>query len=204
MYTITNDNHDDKKKIVPSPLCVNEINHAIDMACSNATSDTTLPSKLHSIHWKRRHKTHQSSYLLYSIIGETNDATSSKLSAPDSTHVTTTTTTNAIIEVTFYFAYSTWDGRILYIDQIDNSINDDDPNINNDNTTPLIMIVIYQLLAKVATALNCRRYVNVFLENLLRRTDLYRFHVSFDLLYHIFLTLHTRNSANVGSLGNIP
>jgi len=49
---------------------------------------------------------------------------------------------------TFYMAYSTWDGRNLYLDDIKSS---------NEATTH----VVYQILAKIAVLLHCRRCVVV-------------------------------------------
>ena len=52
--------------------------------------------------------------------------------------------------VTFYMAYSTWEGRMLYVDHLSiNSINGDDKD--------QIELLILQALARIAVKLNCSR-----------------------------------------------
>ena len=46
---------------------------------------------------------------------------------------------------TFYIAYSTWDGRMLYVDQI---------KMETDRST----LLLYRILAEIATKISCRRF----------------------------------------------
>ena len=62
--------------------------------------------------------------------------------------------------VTFYFAYSTWDGRILFVDQI--GIRKD-----NDHERYTLMTTALRVLADVAVDLECQRLawlVSAYLE----------------------------------------
>lgn len=48
---------------------------------------------------------------------------------------------------TFYLAYSTWDGRMLYVDQLSDS----------DSCSADVVMAFYRILAKIAVQLQCAR-----------------------------------------------
>jgi hypothetical protein len=134
---------DIERSQLPSLLTVNDIIDAIDSACLKATeieranisgginaSTSTLWT------WVREEAPQGEDSrpsLLYRIV-RTNCEVTSNIAK----------TTNSM--VTFYIAYSTWDGRILYID-----------HIGSDNNNA-VNLVVYQTLAEIATSLHCRRY----------------------------------------------
>jgi hypothetical protein len=125
--------------VVPStPLTVVEITKAIDQACLTISKYDKLRC------WTRRQRHHSDnaaiSPLLYGIVGTTRNTLEDEDAA-------------MIVQATFYFAYSTWDGRVLYVDEI--------MNVNRteicSNTSALY--IIYQILTNVAITLHCCRQV---------------------------------------------
>ena len=66
-----------------------------------------------------------------------------------------------VVVASFYLAYSTWDGRILYVDHIDTMMMDDNNAIARSDTTekrPTLLLAVYQILAHIAILLDCTRY----------------------------------------------
>ena len=126
---------------VPLPLNRHTILDAIDTACQQTTthvSQISTATSLISWQWKRRRSEyHHDSCrvpLLFGVIGEGTREGSETI----------------IVSTTFYFAYSTWDGRILYIDQIGPSL-----TVSSND----IALVVYPILADIGIRLQCRRYV---------------------------------------------
>lgn len=58
---------------------------------------------------------------------------------------------NDSIVVTFYLAYSTWDGRILYVDRQHHGV--------SENPSDDVNSEVYPCLAAIAMELRCNRYV---------------------------------------------
>ena len=164
--TACSDYNNDDIKCLPSPLSTNAIISAIDVACSNVSSprlNETI-STLQNIRWKRQcagenlESNHHHS-LLYSIVGEIERDDHEKRS------VAAETTVTLVAKATFYFAYSTWDGRIVYIDSIDiddgnNAIakHDSTSSTTVEEMRKQIKSIVYHTLADVAITLHCRRY----------------------------------------------
>ena len=135
------------KNCVPPPLSTNTIISAIDAECTKSSSSAlSLPQ----IRWRRHqyenhHQGQQDhpSSLLYTIVGE--------LKEDDNTRARTTVATT-----TFYFAYSTWDGRILYVDHI--HLDDAIVIAEQQPTQHIMTTYVYHILANITIALHCCRY----------------------------------------------
>lgn len=122
-------------------LTANAIQNEIDSACLRANNEVADGSSGSNsgrgLVWDRSRLENQqgrSLSLLYGFYGTKDDI------AQDSNK-------KVICTVTFYFAYSTWDGRILYIDNVMDSYKDSS-----------ITFTVYQMLVDIATQLHCRRY----------------------------------------------
>lgn len=88
--------------------------------------------------------------LLFGVVAFVNDTVNSDDS--------TATATNKEYLATFYMAYSTWDGRVLYLDEF----NLDKEYVNNhDSKTPLsesdLPYLLRRLLCRIAVRLHCSR-----------------------------------------------
>jgi hypothetical protein len=145
---------------LPVPLSTKTIISAIDAACGSSrlapkTSSSSSNASLSQIRWNSHHfaslphqdgeQTNHPS-LLYNIVGELEPN-----SEVDQDHDRRTVT---VVQASFYFAYSTWDGRILYVDQIRivNDTMDDQP------AQQRLIFTVYRILANIAVTLHCRRY----------------------------------------------
>lgn len=169
VVTHNSNNNDTHTTCLPSPLLTNAIVSAMDMACAKVWSTKGLnepSSVLPNIRWKRQYYDHnhlESNHhsLLYSIIGALEQ------DGDDEEH--SSEILPVVAKATFYFAYSTWDGRILYIDNI--HIDDSITVVQNDDTTSTTTTteeyrrqftsIIYHILANIAITLSCRRYGNL-------------------------------------------
>lgn len=112
--------------VAPPPLTAALTRSAIDEACCRAASSET---------WSFRRATEQDfagrgvhADLLFGVVASTGRGCSE---ASSSSHLTT-----------FYFAYSTWDGRVLYLDQV---------GFEGDS------LAVRRLLADIAVKCNCSR-----------------------------------------------
>jgi hypothetical protein len=134
-----NGGHDGRGHAAYVALAVTDIQNAIDSACKRASKELADGSSDSNSgrwvwdRWNTKDQERRSLSLLHGFIGTKDDLTH------DLRRV-------AVCTVTFYFAYSTWDGRILYIDNLMNA--DDDAS-----TT----YTVYRILADIATQLYCRR-----------------------------------------------
>jgi hypothetical protein len=73
-------------------------------------------------------------------------------------------TTPTTLTATFYLAYSTWDGRVLYLDQarfpVDentNKLGDAVSSTTQQQSSPPLLLLMYGALANVAVQLQCNR-----------------------------------------------
>jgi hypothetical protein len=148
---------DDDEAELPVPLSSNAINIAINAACNKSWSTPTDVALLSQIRWKRQHceqyhghQDHPS--LLYSIVGEFEQI------GVEEHRIST-----AVIKASFYFAYSTWDGRILYVDSIHINVTN---TVTKSSVTPAttetqqqqLISTVYHILANIAITLHCGRY----------------------------------------------
>lgn len=142
LQTMVADDDLDVCQVPYAALTVNSIQNAINSACIRASSKVTDDSSDSNSDtggwvWDRWNTDDQKqgrlSSLLHGFIG-TQKYNASALNEND------------IYTITFYFAYSTWDGRILYIDRL------------VDTKDVSVSFAVYQILADIATQLHCRRY----------------------------------------------
>jgi hypothetical protein len=114
-------------------LTEHEIWNAIDSACLRAGTMSDGFSSIRGWTWDRwNSEPEQQLSLLYGFVGK---------------RAAIGNTSYRIVTVTFFFAYSTWDGRILYID-----------NVMDSDTETSVTLFVYALLADIATQLHCHRY----------------------------------------------
>ena len=153
-----NNNHYDPPKY---PLSEKAILSAIDVACQK----NSLPHLI----WKRCcHPDDSPSTLLsYRFVGEVKSAvSSSKNIEEEHSSIAPAATTVPVVQLvvvvvaSFYLAYSTWDGRILYVDHIDTMMDDNNAIARNDTTEKrsTLLLAVYQILAHIAILLDCTRY----------------------------------------------
>jgi hypothetical protein len=143
-------NADSERSQLPSLLTVNDILNAIDSACLKATqieraniSGGINTSAVTLWTWVRQEAPQgedSSPSLLYRIV-----RTSCEISNQFAQRTSST--------VTFCIGYSTWDGKILYIDHL---------GLDNNNA---VNLVVYQILAEIATSLHCRGYDVYYTKN---------------------------------------
>jgi hypothetical protein len=115
----------------PPPLTVPAIHEAMDRACLATTEQCWTLRRARGSDFANTDAA--TLLLLFGIILASKDNNNS----PSKTFRTT-----------FYLAYSTWDGRVLYVDHLGS----DDPAES---------LLVYRTLADLAVNLHCRRYVIV-------------------------------------------
>lgn len=106
-----------------------------------------------------------------------------------------------VVLITFYLAYSTWDGRVLYLDQWQQS-DVTDNHEQTDSTTIDLTRALYQILAAIAVRLQCNRFTWQRDETVCdadgkpRLPPMFPTDISFPLqpeFLHSWLTLHWEN-----------
>lgn len=132
-----------RSHVLPPTLTVKTIRNAIDSACLKANNKQSNGSTdENSGRWtwnscKADPQSGQVTSLLHGFSG-IKDA------------VNDVSDQESILAVTFYIAYSTWDGRILYIDRLVTN----PPSIER---TIDVTLPAFEILACIANQLHCRR-----------------------------------------------
>jgi hypothetical protein len=109
----------------PPPLSIKRINDVIDIICDDAVTNMKQNPG-----W-RFHRLTQLDYDRYNKIIDTNRLFG--FGAQQQHHHQQQQQQSPMYQCTFYMAYSTWDGRVLHIDRLDETIHHHDPQDPRDN-----------------------------------------------------------------------